>query len=142
MPSLTIEGVPGYDGEYPLDLSYFTNRELHLIKELSGVRAGELEEAFEAGDNDLMVALAAIAVTRKRGSKPNLDALWDAPAAKLTLNADADEEGAEGDDESLPPQTEPDDDATSRSASTSDGLVSGNSSAPPESDLRRIGVPV
>ena len=42
----------------------FTNRELHLIKQIAGVRAGELFDAMEVGDNDLVVALAHIAVKR------------------------------------------------------------------------------
>ena len=84
--TITIEGVPGYNGEYPLDITYFTNRELHLIKKVSGVRAGELTEAFNAGDNDLMVAVAAIAIQRHTHKDVNVDALWDAEAGKFTFN--------------------------------------------------------
>lgn len=61
-----IKGVPGFDGVYPLDTKEepLTLRELHLIKKVSGVRSGELEEAGDAGDSDLMVALAVVAMRR------------------------------------------------------------------------------
>lgn len=79
MDSLVITGIPPYDGEYPLDFGAgLTNRELHTIKQISGVRAGELNEALNAGDYDLIVALAAILITRA-GHQPSMDALWDAP---------------------------------------------------------------
>jgi hypothetical protein len=85
-----IEGIPPYDGEYPLDVSYFTNRELNIIKRLSGVRAGEIEEALRAGDNDLFVALAVIAL-RRHGVSVVEDAIWDAETGKLSFIAGAEE---------------------------------------------------
>lgn len=87
MDKIKIEGVLPYDGEYDLDVSYFTNRELNIIKRLSGVRAGELDEAFGAGDNDLIVALAVIAL-RRAGKTAAEDAIWDAPSGKITFVAD------------------------------------------------------
>ncbi len=48
MAKLKIDtNIPALDGEFELDTSYFTNRELHMIKKLSGLRAGEFEEAVE-----------------------------------------------------------------------------------------------
>jgi hypothetical protein len=137
MDTITIEGVRAYNGDYPLDLSYFTNRELNLIKTVSGVRAGELSEAFEAGDNDLMVAIAAIAIWRKSGDKPNVDMLMDAEAGKFTfkLEAEADE------DESLPPPTEPGNDETTADGNSSDGESSNGSTDHQENVLRAIGAP-
>lgn len=42
MAKVLISGaLPVLDGEYPLDASYFTNRELHLIKREANVRAGK-----------------------------------------------------------------------------------------------------
>ncbi len=73
-----------YDGEWEIDVSYFTNRELHLIKRLTGVRAAELEAAFAAGDNDLVVAMAAIALQRN-GKPLHEDVLWDARAGTITF---------------------------------------------------------
>jgi hypothetical protein len=138
MDSILIEGIPAYNGEYPLDISYFTNRELHLIKELSGVRAGELEEAFAAGDNDLMVAVAAIAIWRKTRVKPDLDAIWDAEAGKFTLRV---AETVEDDDESVPPPIEPDAHATTGVGLGNAGSSSNGLSDRPESVLSRIGTP-
>lgn len=101
MTKVSLTGLGVFNGEYDLDLGYFTNRELHLIKQVSGVRAGEIAEALGAGDNDVLVALAAIAAKRAGKDVP-LDMLWDAPSgSSITLIADDEEP----EDESLPPQT-------------------------------------
>ena len=108
-----IEGVPPYDGEYPFP-SNFTNREFHFIKLHAGIRADELEEAAHAGDNDLVVVFACIALQRA-GLDPKIDALWDAQLGKVTV--------LEGDPVPLdqtPPassETTEDENATSGSAS-------------------------
>ena len=64
MLQIKIEEVAPFDGTYDLDLTRFNGRELHLIKEISGVRLGEIQEALNANDFDVIVALAAIALTR------------------------------------------------------------------------------
>lgn len=79
MPNLKIEGVPPYDGEYPLDIDGLTNRELHSIKETCGVRAGEIRDALRAGDVGLFVAVTALILKRAGFLDVNLDVLWDAP---------------------------------------------------------------
>jgi hypothetical protein len=66
----------------------FTNRELHIIKQVAGVRAGQLFEAMEAGDSDLLVALAHIAIRRMKLNRPSLDELWDLPAGDITVGAE------------------------------------------------------
>lgn len=87
MLKIKITGLlPAVDGDYQLDESYFTNRELHLIKRETGVRAGELEEAFEAKDNDLLVVLAEVALARNGKTVP-LDVLWDAKGGQITIEA-------------------------------------------------------
>lgn len=106
-----IEGLGAYDGDHPLDVSYFTNRELHLIKELSGVRAGELDEAFKKQDNDLFVALAAIGLQRA-GHKVEIDALWDAQVGVIQLVLGDEEEADAG-----PPSQPPSEPGTSESGS-------------------------
>jgi len=63
----------------------FTNRELHIVKQVAGVRAGEVWDAMEAGDNDVLVALAHIAVRRTGAPRPSLDELWDLPAGGIEL---------------------------------------------------------
>lgn len=64
MDKFVVTNMGSFDGEYPIDIGSFTMRELQIIKRMSGVRAGELEEAFSAGDSDLILAVAAIAVRR------------------------------------------------------------------------------
>lgn len=73
----------GDRGEYDVTPP-FTNREMHLIKQIAGVRAAEFEEAVEKGDTDILVALAHIAVLRVKQQRPTLDELWDMPAGDIT----------------------------------------------------------
>src|SRR5438132_1023321 len=68
---LIVNDVPGLDGEYDADFSRFTNNEGKLIKKLSGVRMGEITDALEAGDNDLLVACAVVLMARA-GKDPNM----------------------------------------------------------------------
>jgi hypothetical protein len=89
--NIKIEGIPPWDGVYELDLTYFTNRELHQIKVVSDVRAGELSSEFARGNNDLVVAVAAIALKRN-GKEVPIDELWDAPVGKIVLEDDAEVE--------------------------------------------------
>jgi hypothetical protein len=104
MPKVTIAGIPGVDGEYLLDLDdQFTNRELHLIKQLSGVRAGEVGEAFAAGDNDLIVALTLIALKRA-GREVSVDLIWDAKAGGVTFEQTDEEKAAQEEANALPPK--------------------------------------
>lgn len=74
-------------GDYKVEPP-FTNRELHIIKQVAGVRAGQLFEALEVGDNDLIVALAHIGVRRTGGNRPSLEDLWDLPAGDITVGID------------------------------------------------------
>jgi len=89
MAHFHIEGLPPYDGDHKIELEAFTNRELHLIKEISGVRAAELEASFNAGDNDLVVAFAVIALQRA-GLTVDRDRIWDAPVGAIKFVADQD----------------------------------------------------
>lgn len=84
---LIVTGIPLLDGTYGCDIvgmlveghpQSMTNREGHRVKVMSGVRAGELWEAMEAGDNDVMIALAAVVLTRN-GKRFDEALLWDAP---------------------------------------------------------------
>lgn len=104
MAKVMINGVPPFNGDYELDLSFFTNRELHTIKVIAGVRAGEFEAAMEAGDNDLMVAMTVIAVKRA-GKQIPVDALWDAAAG--TIEFDFSDEAPEADALPLDPKPTP-----------------------------------
>lgn len=91
MDRFHIEGVPPYDGDYEIDLGgEFTNKELHTIKKVSGVRVLELQDAGDSGDNDLVVAFAVIALERA-GYKVDVDVLWNAPVGKITFIEEAEE---------------------------------------------------
>ena len=93
MPKVRIESNTTLAGEYELDTTYFTNRELHIIKKESGVRAGELGAALEAGDNDLIVALALIALQRNgKMTSSSAESLWDLPAGRIILDASDEDE--------------------------------------------------
>lgn len=82
-----------YDGEYEFELGELlgtlTNRELHRIKILTGLRAGEIGEAFTAEDSDVLLALTVVILERK-GQTVVDDLLWDAPlgAIKLVLGVE------------------------------------------------------
>jgi len=116
--SLVVKGVPPFDGDYPLDFSAgLTNGELHKIKEFTGIRAGELTAAMEAGDSDLTVAFAWILLTRA-GHRVPIDTLWDAPPNAFdVIGEDDPEEGDVRPPDSLTP---------GGSQSSSDGVESEN----------------
>lgn len=99
MDHIKIEGIHVYNGVHPLDVTYFTNRELHIIKKVAGVRANELNDAFQAGDTDLIVALAVIAL-RRGGHQVEEDLIWDAPLGSVTFVS---EEETEQDPPEHPP---------------------------------------
>lgn len=113
MATIKIEGIDGLDGSYEFDPSFFTNRELHIIKQETGLRAGELGDAVEQGDNDLVVTLAYIALRRLGKPQAVMDALWDAKTGGITLML-----GDEDSDDSPPEQVPP---SESDDGGTSDG---------------------
>lgn len=137
-----IEGLPPFDGDHPIDLSYFTNAELRTIKRLAGVRAGELEEAVAAGDNDLLVCFAVIALERagRTMDEQAINLLWAAPAGKIVLVAGDEEEAGAG-----PPEPSP----SGREQNANAGEKTGSSGPPsrtggddhPESPPSVIGSP-
>jgi hypothetical protein len=97
MAILKIQDVhPQTDGEYEIDLAGLNGREAHLIKQVSGVRLGEIAEALGAGDYDVVVAIAKIVLDRAGKDVP-VAALLEAPIGKITvdLTPAADEEDAE-----------------------------------------------
>ena len=82
MDKIRIEGVPPWDGDYDFDPS-FKNRELNRIKNITGIRGGEIAEALAAGDTDLMVALAVLALERQ-GKSVDPDDFWNAEVGAIT----------------------------------------------------------
>jgi hypothetical protein len=114
---LKVTGVKPWDGEYEMDFT-FTNREMHRIKLLSGLRGAEVLDALMNDDWGGFVAVAVV-VLERAGLRPDPDDFWDADAGSLTLDASEvatvplDETTAEGD--------------------SGDPSVSGPSSGPPSS---------
>jgi hypothetical protein len=135
--NVTIEGVFGLDGEWPIDTTYFTNRELHEIKKISGVRAGELSEALEAGDSDLIVCIAHIALARHGKTVP-IDALWEAEAGKISFET-VEQEVA---DEAVPPQPAQPESASGDGSNGFSGAPSKPTGDLPASDPSPTGTPV
>lgn len=129
--AVTIENVFGADGRYEIDAEYFTNRELHQIKQISGIRAGELGEAIDAGDSDLLVALAVVALARHGKTVP-VDVLWDANAGRIAIEAVIDE-AALAEVAALPPESGGDAMSDAAKTNADSGNGSSGSGASPAS---------
>lgn len=136
---IVIEDVPPYDGEYEFE-GAFTNRELHIIKRISGVRAGELEEASTAMDSDLLVAIAVV-LLRRAGKLPRhvpdeaVELFWEAEAGSIRYV------GAKGD--AGPPAPTSSDALAEPSVNdgSSGAASSASSGTSEESDPSRTGLP-
>lgn len=87
MVSVILKGVSPWDGSYDVGNLDFTNRELFEIKNICGVRAGELLEALDAYDAGAYVAVAVVAASR-HGTKVDPNALWDAAVGSISLDFD------------------------------------------------------
>lgn len=131
-----IKGVPPWDGDYPLELK-FNHRELHLIKKIAGVRGAELEEAFLAGDTDMVVALTLIALKRDGKTVPE-DDIWEASTGAIVLDVEA--EAVEEADAVPPAEVTPGKDSSSVSGDGS-GLGMNGGSVPPETTPSLSGIP-
>ena len=121
MPKVVIKDVPGLDGEYELDLT-FTHRDFRTIKQIAGVRANEVMDSINAGDLDIIVALAEIAIQRS-GKPHSVDQLWDAEAGSITLDVSADEM----EEDTLPPPSEPVDEPRTSDEPVSSGIATNGS---------------
>lgn len=84
---IKIEGIPPYDGEYPLELDKFSNRDHKTIKDMSGLTAMGWIDGFRNADMTFFAALAVVAARRsgRHGPTINEDLFWDAEAGKITL---------------------------------------------------------
>lgn len=145
MAKMILNGIHPYDGEYEIPNGGWTNRELHFIKQTCGVRAGELEEALQAGDVGVQVALTAV-ILKRAGHNVNVEILWDADPEKFDVIDDEQEA-----DQDRPPASSPTTNglenssvvgaSSDESASSSgrNGGTDGESSPPTPS---RIGTPL
>lgn len=133
MARIIINGVPGLDGEYPLDLT-FKYRDFHMLKQIANVRANEVSEALAARDTDLVIALAAISMKRA-GKMFDIEALWDAPIDSITLEGDVEDvptQPAEsGNSESNSPESIPSGTSTNESTESSQETSHPSSSGTP-----------
>lgn len=110
---LVITGIRPYDGSYDFDMESepLTTLEWRWVKKISGYLPLTLQDGFDGGDPDLIVALAVVALRRagkimKEQAFQAADRIADAPfdGAALQLIADPDDEteaDAEGD--AVPP---------------------------------------
>jgi hypothetical protein len=130
---IVIEGVPPYDGEYDFDADYMTMRELHIIKQLTGLRVGEFQEALAQADTDVILGLAVIAL-RRNGKEVNEDALWDAEAGAITYVAEEVEAAS-------PPEQQPEAGDEPSDSRPSSGVASSTPSANPENGQSPTGQP-
>jgi len=139
MAKVIITDAGSLNGESPLELDSFTNRDLNIIKREAGVRAGEMQEAVRRGDNDLFVALAMIAL-RRAGREPlTSDALWDLDVGKIIIDVTEDDEGEAAAEAALPPPSGPDSPA-SETTTTDSGSRDSESTggASQETGLRSV----
>lgn len=88
------------DTDYPW-VGELTGREARELKRISGVRLGELEEALAAGDYDVLIAIAVIAM-RRSGKSVDEYTLLDEPAGHVAYVMDDAE-----DDAQVPPADAP-----------------------------------
>lgn len=143
--TLTVSGLgKPLDGTYEFDIASMlglgnpdslTNREGHRLKTMTGIRIGQLGDALSSGDSDVIVALAAIILTRE-GKRFDEAVLWDAPMGSgLELHI---EDRPEEDDDGPPavaPETE------TEPLAKNGGPSSSSTSALQESALSPTGSP-
>lgn len=131
MDRIIIKDIAGYNGEYDFDASYFTNKELHIIKKIANVRAGEIQEAFQARDSDLIVAFAAIALERN-GKAWHEQVLWNAKFGSIEI------EFADAEEDADPPTSGPEESSSENKLSS--GPSSDDDSVSQENGLSRTGL--
>lgn len=111
-----------YDGEYEFELGELLGSldhgELHRIKLLTKLRAGELGEAFAAEDSDVIVGLAAV-ILERRGFTVVDDILWSAKLGSMKLDLGVEENPPETAQET--PQSEPESEPQTLEQSASSG---------------------
>lgn len=134
---ISITGIgKKIDGVYELEPASITNREYHEIKLLTGLRFGELLDAFLAKDPALWVSYALLAL-RRADKDVSVDLLWDAPHGSVTLVFPDAEEPDE--DDAGPPASELPGNAPDSPEGS--GATSSSSSESQETDPSRTGQP-
>lgn len=107
---IRIEGIEGFEGDYPFDQTSLTWGDLRFIQREAGVRAGEFDDEVQRGNIELFLAMAKIAL--RRAQHPHVGR-FDEALDKVPLDGPppvtyiaGEEEPAESDppDASSPPQ--------------------------------------
>ena len=83
---LVIEKIPPWDGQYEMDGLTFTNREMHRIKVICGLRGGEVLDGLTNDDRGAYVAVAAV-VLERLGKNLDIDELWEGEAGSIWIDA-------------------------------------------------------
>lgn len=134
---IIIKGIGGIDGEYDLDIAAMldfghpetlTQREAHKIKKATGLRLGELEDAVDSGDSDMVIAFAIVALDRAK-KRYDIESLWDAPLGAVVLEADEQQPASDEADDADPLSS--DDRNGSPEPNGSNGGGSGNPQSEP-----------
>lgn len=113
---LVVSGLPPLDGEYPCDLiemigigsaESLTVAEAHRVKKMSDVRQGELVDAVSAGDAAVIMALAAVVLTRSGKRYDEQRLLATKPEVELVFQmGDREDQEADADPPAIPtPET-------------------------------------
>jgi hypothetical protein len=89
----------------------FTYRERQTIKNVTGLRPAEFEDALESGDPDIVIALAVICAQRA-GHAITADDLMDLEVGAITVEGDDEDPTTAGAAESEAPTTTPEDGGT------------------------------
>lgn len=92
MMAVVVKDAAPWDGRYEFPDFSFTNRELHTIKQISGIRAGELIEALDANDTAAYVGVAVVVIGRT-GKTIDPNRLWDAPVGSITIDLGSGDDG-------------------------------------------------
>jgi hypothetical protein len=141
MPKINIDAKDSrIDGSYELDFE-FDGDEIHLIKVHAGVRLAEMGAAIEAGDYDLIVALAKIALDRNGRDDVTLEQLMKLKLGAIQMDDTEAEKAEAKEEEALPPASAPiGAPANESKTSTSGGPLSNGSDVLPVTPLPVIGV--
>lgn len=100
MNYITID-IPGQvKRKYPVPES-FTYRELGMIKNETGLRPGDFEEALATGDPDIVISLAVVCAQRA-GHKITRDDLLDLDVGAIMTESDDEDPTLAGVDEETP----------------------------------------
>ncbi len=112
---LIVSDLDALNGEYEFSIvdmvsvglpDSLTNREGHELKVKTGVRIGELEDALDAGDNDVLVQFA-IFILKRAGKRFDEDRVWDSQMGTAIQFDLASLRVPDEEEEQRPPEPEP-----------------------------------